>query len=102
MEAITAIELHGRAQQVRIIDVREPREYSADLGHIAGSHLVPLAELEAAAERWSRTNPLVLVCRSGSRSALACALLDKMGFQSVTNLTGGMLAWTKAGFPVER
>lgn len=102
MRAITGIELHGSARRGRIIDVREPREYSAELGHIAGSLLVPLAELGAAAARWSRADPLVLVCRSGSRSAIGSELLEKMGFESVANLTGGMVAWHKAGLPVER
>src|SRR5689334_6710893 len=51
METITPNELHARAQHARIIDVREPREYTADLGHISGSQLVPLGELEAAAPR---------------------------------------------------
>lgn len=102
MKTITATELHAIAQDVRIIDVREPREYSSELGHISGSRLVPLSELEEAAERWPRTAPLVLVCRSGSRSGIGCEVLTKLGFQSVTNLTGGMLAWTQAGLPVER
>lgn len=102
METITANELHARVHRVRIIDVREPREYSADLGHIAGSLLMPLGELEAAAQRWPRSPSYVLVCRSGSRSAMGGELLEKMGFASVANLVGGMLAWNKAGLPVER
>jgi rhodanese-related sulfurtransferase len=102
MKVITANELHARAQGVRIVDVREPREYCGEIGHIAGSLLVPLAELEAAAQRWSRSAPVVLVCRSGSRSAIGCGVLEKLGFESVTNLAGGMLAWSKAGLPVDR
>ena len=102
MRTMTANELHARAGHVRVVDVREPREYSAELGHITGSLLVPLAELEAAAQRWPREKALVFVCRSGSRSAIACGLLEKMGFESVTNLYGGMLAWHRAGLPVER
>jgi rhodanese-related sulfurtransferase len=102
MKTITASELHACAQAVRIIDVREPREYSGELGHIPESVLVPLGELEAAAPRWPRSAPVVLVCRSGSRSAIGCGVLEKMGFESVTNLTGGMLAWHKAGLAVER
>jgi len=102
MKTIRPNELHARAHQMRIIDVREPREYSDDLGHISGSLLVPLSELEGAAQRWGRAHPHVLVCRSGSRSAIACGVLEKMGFESLYNLSGGMLAWTKAGLPVER
>lgn len=95
-----AKELHA-ANVIHVVDVREPREYSDDLGHIAGSHLVPLGELEEVAKRWERSRPIVLVCRSGSRSAIGCGVLEKMGFESVTNLAGGMLAWRKAGLPVE-
>jgi rhodanese-related sulfurtransferase len=58
---MTPNELNARTHHVRIVDVREPREYCADLGHIAGSLLVPLAELESAARRWPRDDELVRV-----------------------------------------
>lgn len=99
---VTPEVVHDTMGSARIIDVREPREYSGDLGHIAEALLVPLAELEAAAERWERSAPIVLVCRSGGRSAIAAELLVRLGFEAVMNMTGGMLAWNDVGLPVER
>jgi rhodanese-related sulfurtransferase len=84
------------------VDVREPSEFDGILGHITGTELVPLRTVEAAATRWSRDEEVVLVCRSGGRSAKAAAQLARMGFTRVMNLSGGMLAWNEAGLPVVR
>ena len=85
-----------------LIDVREPHEYSGELGHIAGSRLVPLGTLGAALSREDRQRAVVLVCRSGARSARAARELVAMGFDQVMNLSGGMLAWNAAGYPIAR
>ncbi|MBK8692254.1 MAG: rhodanese-like domain-containing protein [Deltaproteobacteria bacterium] len=86
----------------RLIDVREPSEYNAELGHIAGTELVPLATVEHVAKAWDRTQEIVVVCRSGGRSGRAAAALAAMGFKHIINMAGGMLAWNAAGLPVER
>lgn len=86
----------------RLVDVREPSEYRAELGHIAGTELVPLATVDQAAKGWDRDQEIVLVCRSGGRSGRAAAALAAMGFKRVINMAGGMLAWNAAGLPVER
>lgn len=88
--------------QVRLIDVREPGEYSAELGHIPGSELVPLATVLDAAARWDRDAEVVMVCRSGGRSGRAAQGLAAMGFRRVMNMVGGMLAFNAAGLPVAR
>ena len=88
-------------EQVRIVDVREPAEYTGELGHAPGAELVPLGTLEQAARSWDRAQEIVVVCRSGARSGRAAALLASMGFRHVMNLTGGMLAWSAAKLPVE-
>jgi sulfur dioxygenase len=80
---MTPNELNARTHHVRIVDVREPREYCADLGHIAGSLLVPSPS-------------------SSLRHDDGLATMSSCGFESVTNLTGGMLAWHDARLPVER
>jgi glyoxylase-like metal-dependent hydrolase (beta-lactamase superfamily II)/rhodanese-related sulfurtransferase len=85
----------------RIIDVREPHEYAGELGHIRGSELVPLATVGEAAASWDRSQPLLIVCRSGNRSGKAAHRLRTMGFRDVTNMEGGMLAWNMVGRPVE-
>ncbi len=86
----------------RLIDVREPSEFTGELGHIAGATLVPLATVTARASEWSKTEEILLVCRSGGRSGQAAQALTRMGFGKVMNMTGGMLAWNAAGLPVER
>lgn len=85
----------------RIVDVREPYEFTGDLGHIPGSELVPLATIGAAASTWDRDKPLLLVCRSGARSGRAAQALARAGFRNLMNLAGGMLAYRAAGLPVE-
>lgn len=80
------------ADTVRRIDVREPQEYTGDLGHLPGAELVPLATVEATSAGWPREQPLLLICRTGNRSAKAAELLAARGFTRLYNLTGGMLA----------
>lgn len=89
-------------ENARIIDVREPHEYSDALGHIKGSTLVPLATIPNASQAWSKDENLVIVCRSGGRSSRACEYLAAAGFRNVRNVDGGMLAYAQAGLPVER
>lgn len=86
----------------RLIDVREPWEYSGPLGHIAGSELLPMNAVLAQALSWNRAEPVVLVCRSGGRSASVAQGLLRAGFDKVMNLVGGMMAWNEAGLPVEK
>lgn len=78
--------------EVRRIDVREPDEYTGPLGHLPGAELVPLGTLDAASASWPREAPLLLICRSGGRSAKAAQALAQRGFKHLYNLAGGMLA----------
>ena len=85
-----------------ILDVREQGEY--DAGHILNSKLIPLGKLGeriGELEKY-RERPLVVVCRSGQRSASACVLLGKKGFAQAYNLSGGVMAWQKASLPLEK
>ncbi len=87
-----------------ILDVRENDEYNGELGHIAGSVLVPLKELSARAQEFagSRSAEVIAICRAGVRSTTAAAILTGLGFEHVYNMRGGMLDWVDAGLPVER
>ena len=73
------------------IDVREPHEYATS--RIAGARLVPLAALGAAINSLDRTRDIVLMCRSGKRSADAARQLQAAGFDRVLSLAGGLLRW---------
>src|SRR5260370_22323977 len=98
------IDPHGleeHAGAVQILDVREPAEFTGPLGHIAGAVLIPLGELAERVGELARDRPIVALCRAGSRSAQATAILQQAGFKDVANLTGGMLRWRAEGHPVE-
>ena len=89
-----------KKQGALLIDVREPDEFAA--GHAPGSVLIPLGQLSSRLNeiRGYEGKPVVLICRSGQRSARAAEVLVKAGFTSVHNVQGGMLAWEKAALPV--
>jgi len=85
-----------------VLDVREPDEFKA--GHLLNAKPIPLGKLRERVgemERY-RDKPIIVVCRSGNRSATACALLGRDGFAQAYNLTGGVTAWQKAGLPLEK
>ena len=85
-----------------VLDVREQGEY--DAGHILNSKLIPLGKLRqriGELEKY-RERPILVVCRTGQRSASACALLGKQGFAQTYNLDGGVTAWQKASLPLEK
>lgn len=88
--------------QVRLVDVRSEEELTGPLGRIPWARHVPLDRLEDEAEAWDRDAPVVLVCRSGRRSARATRALEDLGFGAVASMTGGMLAWRDGDRPVVR
>jgi rhodanese-related sulfurtransferase len=99
---LTPAEAHAHLGRFRVIDVREPDEYVGPLGHVANAELVPLATLGAAAADWPRDAALLVLCRSGGRSANGATQLVKLGFTQVYNMTGGMLGWNELRLPVDR
>lgn len=105
VDAVHALAAGGPgADAPLLLDVRQPEEFRGPLGHVPGATLLPLGELFARLhelEPW-RDRPVVVICRSGHRSAHATGLLLAEGFQDVRNMTGGTLAWRERGFPVER
>jgi len=98
------IDPHGLEEHqgpVQILDVREEDEFTGPLGHIEGAVLIPLGQLAARVDELRRDRPIVAVCRAGSRSAQATAILQQAGFGDIANLNGGMLRWRAEGHPVE-
>ena len=93
--------LEEHLRDVQVLDVRELDEFNGPLGHIPGAKLVPLGSLVESAARLERAKPIVVVCRSGARSAQATLMLGKAGFEKVANLSGGMLRWRAQRFQVE-
>ncbi len=93
-------QLDTRAPLV-LIDVRQPEEFAYD-GHVAGARLLPLPVLATRLNELPKDQPIVCICRSGNRSQVACEILQRHGFTNVTNVVGGMIAWHRSGYPVER
>ena len=99
---ISPQEAERRLDEFQAIDVRAEHEFRGPLGRVRGAALVPLPELEARAKELPRGRPLLLVCRSGARSARACERLAALGIGPALNLAGGMIAWNRAQLAVER
>ncbi len=93
---------------VLLLDTREPYEFEA--ARIDGSLNVPRGILEAACEYGyedtvpelvqARTRPVVVICRSGNRSALAAWIMKKMGYQDVYSLKTGLSGWNDYELPL--
>ncbi|HWB19112.1 MAG TPA: rhodanese-like domain-containing protein [Phycisphaerales bacterium] len=86
------------------IDVRTPAEYREV--HAQGTILIPLDQFDAssllASRRGAGSDPVYVICRSGSRGAKACAQLEAAGCANAINVEGGTTAWDAAGLPVVR
>jgi rhodanese-related sulfurtransferase len=83
---------------VKIIDVREMNEISG--GTIPGAIPMPLATVPLRLSEFEQHDEVVVICRSGARSAQACMFMQQQGFQNVYNLRGGMFAWAGSGQPL--
>jgi len=96
------------AGNVLILDIREPAEF--DAMHIQGSVHVPRGVLETACEYGfddtvpelveSRERDVIVVCRSGNRSAFAAATLQQMGYRRVYSMKTGLRGWNDYELPL--
>ena len=80
-----------------MLDVREPDEWVQ--GHIEGATLIPLGQLAARVAEVPQDRQVVVVCRSGNRSAEGRDVLAGAGYPSVTSMAGGMNDWAASGYP---
>jgi rhodanese-related sulfurtransferase len=93
--------------EIVVLDVRTPGEFTGSLGHIPGAVNVPLAELAGrlsvsiADFEGLKNEPIYVICRTANRSPNAARLLRKNGFTDVSVIKGGMSAWKRSGFPAE-
>jgi hydroxyacylglutathione hydrolase len=94
-------ELAKKLKEVYIIDVRQPDEFTGELGHIPGAHLMVLDTVPARIFEIPKNQTVVFVCRSGGRSARATAFALEGGLKDVYNLKGGMLLWNDLHLPTE-
>ncbi len=90
--------LEGESKAVRLIDVRSPMEVAS--GIIPGATNIPLHMLPMSIEKIPEDSEVVIYCRTGARSAQACAYLTSLGKDNVYNLRGGIMAWLQGGLAV--
>lgn len=92
MSPQTLAERIERGDRPIILDVREQWEY--DRAHLSGSILIPLVELQSKVGSLDRNAEYVVLCHHGMRSDLAASWLADRGFSRMSNLTGGIDAWS--------
>lgn len=85
-----------------ILDVREEKEFVD--GHILNALHIPLSHISDKISRLEKykDKPIIANCASGNRSAHACRMLKKNGFEKIYNLKGGIIAWQNASLPITR
>jgi rhodanese-related sulfurtransferase len=106
VEAGVANEMMRDNPGILLLDVREDREYVAELPHFPKAREIPLSELprryrEIAA--WKKES-IVIFSRDGTDAASACEFLARQGFPYVSHVSGGMSAWMRGGYgrPTDR
>lgn len=87
----------GTRDRPVLLDVREPWEY--DKARIEGSRLVPMREVPARMAEIDEDKAVVAICHHGGRSMQVAMFLERQGFKSVHNLTGGIDAWSRTVDP---
>ena len=94
-----ALDLYNHQEGVWL-DVRDNNEFAN--GHIKDARHVPLSALKQRTgdlEKY-KGRPLLVYCRTGNRSGMACGILKKAGFEPVYNVSGGVVAWQNANLPL--
>jgi len=103
LEAVSVRELAPRLQtggRPFVLDVRTEQEW--DAGHIEGAHHIHGGLLQDRIGEVPRDRPVAVVCGSGYRASIAASFLKRAGYEEVSNVIGGMTAWTNASLPVCR
>ncbi len=102
-EGVDVKQAQSMSQQgALLLDVREPGEYAEV--HAPNAKLIPLGELGTRMQEIAsyKDKPIVVMCRSGRRSAQAVSLLQESGYSQVNNVKGGINAWESNGLKVVR
>jgi rhodanese-related sulfurtransferase len=92
---LSAIELKNKIQDKEplfLLDVREPFEFAH--AHIADSVLMPLNQIPGRLRELDIDQDIVVICHHGIRSMQAANFLVQVGFKQISNLVGGIDAWS--------
>jgi hydroxyacylglutathione hydrolase len=101
IEQISVEELRLRIEErsvETILDVRRPPEWSS--GHIESATHMPLNHLAESALSLNRDSKVAVLCAGGYRSSIASSVLEQLGFRNISNVVGGMTAWSNAKLAV--
>ena len=89
-------------EEVVLLDVREPAETA--IGKITKAIQIPVSSIAqriGELDKYKNKN-VIVYCKSGTRSGIACRALNKAGFEKVYSLNGGLTAWQDAHLPINR
>ena len=98
IEVTELADLKENGETIRVIDIRQPAELNG--GIIPGAEALPMHIIPLRINEFKRDEKLVMVCRSGARSAQACMFMQQQGYDNVFNLRGGMIAWARSGLEI--
>ncbi len=99
---VTSYWVANNLNKVTLLDVREPNEIAISKVQNKAVMEIPIGTLEDNIDTIPTDKPIVVLCRSGRRSALAVTMLNKSGLTNVANIKGGMLDWQEQGLPLSR
>lgn len=85
-----------------VIDIRENKEFTD--GHIINSRHIPMNTVQQHISKLAshKNKPVIVSCRTGARSSTVCGWLRKHGFENVSSLKGGIMAWQSANLPLSK
>jgi rhodanese-related sulfurtransferase len=98
IEVTELAQLKQNGETLRVIDIRQLAELNS--GIIPGAEALPMHIIPLRMNELKRDEKLIMVCRSGARSAQACMFLQQQGYENVFNLRGGMMAWAGSGLEI--
>ena len=101
VEDVSPGEVFAKRDELCLIDVRRPDEYTGELGHAPGTTLMTLDTLPDQIKNIPTDKTVVFICRSGGRSANATAMAKDQGFEHAYNMKGGMILWNEMGLVTE-
>lgn len=103
MEIETLKQKQDVGEDILLLDVRTSDDYVGEQGHVKGSVLIPVEELEKRLSEIEgfQEKTVMTICRTDRRSAKAAQILAKHGFADVHVVRNGMTAWNEAGYPIE-
>ena len=82
-------------EEIHVLDVRETNELESPVDRLLDTQIIPLGQLRGSLDVIPKDKPIVCLCRSGRRSAMAVTILQTAGFEHVANIAGGMLRWNE-------